>query len=115
MENKELVFIYNADSDLRSQAKDLTLKITKGKTACSLCNATWAIFDKKKYWSEKEKKIQIPYRYLHRDQLDGDIKSYLDQNNKSHLTMGVFYSLNSTLSDHRFGFWTPLSILPVIR
>lgn len=83
MENKELVFIYNADSDWLSQAKDLRDKLTKGKTSCSLCNATWAVFDKKKYWSEKEKKIKIPYRYLHRDQLDGDIKSYLDQNNKS--------------------------------
>lgn len=83
MENKELIFIYNADSDFWSQAKDLTLKITKGKTACSLCNATWAVFDKKKYWFQKEKQIKIPYRYLHRDQLDAGIKSYLDQNNKS--------------------------------
>lgn len=83
MENRELVFIYNANSDFWSQAKDLTSKITKGKTTCSLCNATWALFDKKKYWSQKEKQIKIPYRYLHKDKIDSDIKTYLVQNNKS--------------------------------
>ena len=83
MENKELIFIYNANSDFWSQAKDLTAKITKGKTQCSLCNATWALFDKKKTWSEIEKKIKIPFRYFYQDQLDYDIKTYLDLNNKS--------------------------------
>ena len=81
MENKELIFIYNANSDFWSQAKDLVAKITKGKTPCSLCNATWAVFDKKKTWSEKEKKIKIPYRYFHKDQLEGGIKNYLEQSN----------------------------------
>ena len=81
MENKELIFIYNANSDFWSQAKDLVAKITKGKTQCSLCNATWALFNKKKTWLNKEKQIKIPYQYIHKDQLEGSIKNYLDQSN----------------------------------
>ncbi len=82
METRELVFIYNADSDFIAQAKDLKDKVTKGKTSCSLCNATWAVFDKKKYWSEIEKQIKIPYKYLHRDKLSDQIKNYLNKSNK---------------------------------
>ncbi|MCH7541512.1 hypothetical protein IH981_01910 [Patescibacteria group bacterium] len=83
MGNKQLIFIYNAGSDFFSQAKDLTDKITKGKTQCSLCNATWDVFNKKASWSEKEKRLKIPYKYLHKDELSEDIVDYLRANDKS--------------------------------
>jgi len=75
--NKKLIFIYNAKSDTISGIKDSIQKIKTGKSECSLCTATWSAFNVKPSWSEKEKKIRIPFVYYHRDDMPEEVEDFL--------------------------------------
>lgn len=77
---RKLIFIYNADSGLEASIKGSVQKLKTGKSECSLCTATWGVFNKKASWSEKEKKLKIPYKYYHRDDQSTDIQGFLVQN-----------------------------------
>ena len=81
--NKKLIFIYNAKSDTVSGIKDSIQKIKTGKSECSLCTATWNAFNVKPSWSEKEKKIKIPFVYYHRDDMPEEVEDFLEENNIS--------------------------------
>ena len=81
--NKKLIFIYNAKSDTVSGIKDSIQKIKTGKSECSLCTATWTAFNVKPSWSEKEKKIKIPFVYYHRDDMPEKVENFLKENNIS--------------------------------
>ena len=81
--NKKLIFIYNAKSDTVSGIKDSIQKIKTGKSECSLCTATWTAFNVKPSWSEKEKKIKIPFVYYHRDDMPEKVENFLEENNIS--------------------------------
>lgn len=81
--NKKLIFIYNAKSDTVSGIKDSIQKIKTGKSECSLCTATWTAFNVKPSWSEKEKKIKIPFVYYHRDDMPEEVEDFLEENNIS--------------------------------
>ncbi|MCH8821338.1 hypothetical protein IID23_02320 [Patescibacteria group bacterium] len=81
--NKKLIFIYNAKSDTVSGIKDSIQKIKTGKSECSLCTATWTAFNVKPSWSEKEKRIKIPFVYYHRDDMPEKVENFLEENNIS--------------------------------
>ena len=81
--NKKLIFIYNAKSDTVSGIKDSIQKIKTGKSECSLCTATWTAFNVKPSWSEKEKRIKIPFVYYHRDDIPEKVENFLEENNIS--------------------------------
>ena len=75
--NKQLVFVYNAKSDIASGVKDSIQKIKTGKSECSLCTATWDAFNVKPSWTEKEKKIKIPFVYYHKDDMPEGLVKFL--------------------------------------
>ena len=81
MKDRQLIFIYNANSDAFSVIKDSIDKIKTGKSQCSLCNATWGVFNVKPSWSAKEKQIKIPFVYYHRDDMPNLISKFLKENN----------------------------------
>jgi len=81
--NKKLIFIYNAGSDVASAVSDSIKKVKTGKSECSLCTATWTAFNVKPSWSEKEKKIKIPFVYYHRDDMPEKVENFLGENNIS--------------------------------
>lgn len=78
--NKKLIFIYNAKSDTVSGIKDSIQKIKTGKSECSLCTATWDAFNVKPSWTQKEKRLKIPFIYYHKDDLPNDLENYLEVN-----------------------------------
>lgn len=77
--NKKLIFIYNAKSDTISGIKDSIQKIKTGKSECSLCTATWTAFNVKPSWTEKEKKIKIPFVYYHRDDMPNGVENFVKE------------------------------------
>ena len=78
---KKLIFVYNANSDVMSSVRDSIKKVKTGKSECSLCTATWDAFNVKPSWTEKEKRLKIPFTYYHRDDLPGDLGIHLKINN----------------------------------
>ena len=78
--NKQLIFVYNANSDVKSVLRDGIKKLRTGKSECSLCTATWDAFNVKPSWKVKEKRLKIPFTYYHRDDLPIDLESYLNTN-----------------------------------
>ena len=81
--NKKLIFIYNAGSDVASAVRDSIKKVKTGKSECSLCTATWTAFNVKPSWSEKEKRIKIPFVYYHRDDMPEKVENFLEETNIS--------------------------------
>ena len=75
--DKKLIFIYNAGSDVMSAVRDSIKKVKTGKSECSLCTATWNAFNVKPSWTEKEKRLKIPFNYYHRDDLPEDLERHL--------------------------------------
>jgi hypothetical protein len=74
MENKRLIFVYNADGDVFSTVTDFAHKIISPKTyACSLCSLTYGNFGIKKDWAEYIKTVQPSPEFLHKDEF---IKKY---------------------------------------
>lgn len=66
---KSLIFVYNADSSIFSQITDYAHKIISPKTyACNLCKITYGNLGEKKEWKEFIKSLNIPVRFLHRDE-----------------------------------------------
>lgn len=79
--DKQLIFIYNANSDVASAIRDSIQKVKTGKSECSLCTATWNAFNVKPSWSAKEKKIKIPFIYYHRDDMPEELADFLKKSN----------------------------------
>lgn len=80
MTEKKLIFVYNAKSGIASGVKDSIQKIKTGKSGCSLCTATWSAFNVKPSWTEKEKKIKIPFVYYHKDDMPEGLVNFLKSN-----------------------------------
>jgi hypothetical protein len=83
MKKTQLIFIYNADSGVSAGIKDSIQKIKTGRSECSLCSATWVAFNKKTSWSEKEKRLKVPFVYYHRDDMPEDISNFIQERNIS--------------------------------
>ena len=76
---KQLIFIYNAGSDVASAVRDSVQKVKTGKSQCSLCTATWGAFNVKPSWAEKERTIKIPFTYYHKDDMPKELEDFLKE------------------------------------
>lgn len=66
---KELLFVYNADSGLANGLLDSLHKIVSPDTyQCQLCSITYGLVGMKKTWKTILDSLQIPTRFLHRDE-----------------------------------------------
>ncbi|MFW9874655.1 MAG: hypothetical protein ACFFG0_16230 [Candidatus Thorarchaeota archaeon] len=71
MNDKKLVFVYNADSDVISLFKDFWKKILRsGSYQCRLCGITYGAFSMKKEWKEFIKNLNIDTEFLHKDEFE---------------------------------------------
>lgn len=69
MSNKELIFVYNADSGKWNGYLDMMHKVFSPKTyPCQLCAITYGTFSMKKEWGEFVDQLPLPVRFLHRDE-----------------------------------------------
>jgi hypothetical protein len=91
MNDKKLVFVYNADSDVISLVKDFWKKILRPSSyQCRLCGVTYGAFSMKKDWKKFINNLNIDTEFLHRDEFEKkyDLKdakypsAYLHQDGK---------------------------------
>jgi hypothetical protein len=65
----ELLFVYNADSTVLAQIKDLLIKLfAPNKYACNLCMLTYGVVRMKKTWRVFIEGLPYNVRFLHRDE-----------------------------------------------
>ena len=70
LENSALVFVYNANSGLFNTVADMAHKIFSPQTyQCNLCALTYSTFGMRKSWQEFLASIEIPFEFLHADEL----------------------------------------------
>ncbi|TXT61714.1 MAG: hypothetical protein BAJALOKI1v1_1100002 [Promethearchaeota archaeon] len=66
---KQLIFVYNANSDAWSLFRDFFIKIFRpSKYPCNLCMVTFGPFTMKRTWKEFIEKLSLPTRFLHKDE-----------------------------------------------
>ncbi|MBY8992446.1 MAG: hypothetical protein KGD58_16995 [Candidatus Lokiarchaeota archaeon] len=71
MNEKKLVFVYNADSDVISIVKDFWKKMLRPSSyECNLCATTFSTFGMKKDWKKFINKLDIEAEFLHRDEFE---------------------------------------------
>lgn len=71
MNDKKLVFVYNADSDVMSIVKDFWKKMLRpGSYECRLCGVTYGTFSMKKDWKNFINNLNIETEFLHRDEFE---------------------------------------------
>jgi len=69
MNEKKLIFVYNADSGVMNLVKDFWKKILRPSTyECNLCMQTFGAFSMKKDWKLFINKLNIETEFLHRDE-----------------------------------------------
>ena len=69
MNEKKLVFVYNADSDVISIVKDFWKKLLRPSSyECRLCGVTYGAFSQKKDWKNFINNLKIESEFLHRDE-----------------------------------------------
>lgn len=65
----ELIFVYNAESDLTSLVKDTLHKVLRPSThQCNLAAVTFGPLGMKNSWKELIEKFPIPIKFLYKDQ-----------------------------------------------
>ena len=70
LENSALVFVYNANSGLFNTVADMAHKMFSPKTyQCNLCALTYSTFGMRKSWQEFLATLEIPFEFLHADEL----------------------------------------------
>ena len=71
MNEKKIVFVYNADSGVVSIVKDFWHKILRPSTyQCNLCIQTFSAFGMKKDWKKFINKLDIETEFLHKDEFE---------------------------------------------
>lgn len=69
MIERELIFVYNANSGLLNGVMDVFHKVFSPKTyACHLCKVTYGIVAVDSDWKQFIEKSRIPFRFLHKDE-----------------------------------------------
>lgn len=69
MENKKVLFVYNADSSLEHKVFDFLHKAVSPNTyQCSLCSITYGTFTIKKDWKEFISSLSVPVEFLYRNE-----------------------------------------------
>ncbi|MFW9828898.1 MAG: hypothetical protein ACFFEY_15015 [Candidatus Thorarchaeota archaeon] len=75
MNEKKLVFVYNADSGVINIVKDFWKKIVKPSSyECNLCMQTFGMFSMKKDWKSFIANLDIDTEFLHRDEFEKKYK-----------------------------------------
>ena len=70
LENSALVFVYNANSGLFNTLADMAHKMFSPQTyQCNLCALTYSTFGIRKSWQEFLATLEIPFEFLHADEL----------------------------------------------
>ena len=71
MNEKKLVFVYNADSDVISIVKDFWKKMLRPSSyECNLCAQTFSLFGMKKDWKKFINNLDIEAEFLHKDEFE---------------------------------------------
>lgn len=66
---KQLIFVYNADSGVLSQIKDILVKVFSPKRyACNLCMVTYGLVRMKRAWKVFLEAVPRNIRFLHRNE-----------------------------------------------
>lgn len=79
-EEKELIFVYNARSDLFSKASDFAHKIiSPGTYSCSLCSLTHGHFGVHRAWTDFIQRLPYQVKFLYKDQVKAYSKVELPQ------------------------------------
>lgn len=69
MDDKKLIFVYNADSGFFNTAADIAHKITSPETyQCQLCALTHGYFKIKSQWDDYLKQNDVNFVFYHRDE-----------------------------------------------
>jgi len=70
LENSAIVFVYNANSGLFNTIADMAHKVFSPQTyQCNLCALTNSMFGMRKTWQEFLATLEIPFEFLHADEL----------------------------------------------
>jgi len=71
MNDKKLVFVYNADSGVVNIVKDFWHKLLRPSTyQCNLCAQTFSTFGMKKDWKKFINNLDIEAEFLHKDEFE---------------------------------------------
>ena len=74
---RELILVYNADSDVFSLIKDAFHKTISPSTyQCNLCSLTFGMIGMRNEWKSFVDKLNIPYTFLHRDEFLDRLKTH---------------------------------------
>jgi hypothetical protein len=74
----ELIGIYHADGGLVGEAVYVIGHLL-GRTHCALCDITHSPFRRKPAWDAMVSRLDVPFRLLHRNEVDSDIQQLLHQ------------------------------------
>ncbi|MHA1913109.1 MAG: hypothetical protein ACW986_11265 [Promethearchaeota archaeon] len=75
MNDKKLVFVYNADGGVVNIVKDFWHKLLRPSTyECNLCAQTFSTFGMKKDWKKFINKLDIDSEFLHKDEFEEKYK-----------------------------------------
>lgn len=68
--NRQLIFVYNADSGLFNTVTDIAHKVFSPQTYnCQLCALTHSWFSMRQPWSDFLNSLNVDMDFLHRDEL----------------------------------------------
>lgn len=71
MNEKKIIFVYNADSGVINLVKDFWKKILRPSSyECNLCRQTYGFFNVKKDWKLFIDNLDIDTEFLHRDEFE---------------------------------------------
>ncbi len=72
---EQVIFVYNANSDLFSTVTDFAHKILSPSTyQCQLCALTYGNFSKKQEWKYFVESLSIQTVFLHKDEFENQYK-----------------------------------------
>jgi len=74
----ELIGIYHADGGLVGEATYVIGHLL-GRTHCALCDITHSPFRRKPAWDAMVSRLDVPFRLLHRNEVDSDTHKLLQQ------------------------------------
>ncbi len=86
--NRQLVFVYNADSGLFNTVTDIAHKIFSPSTySCQLCALTHSYFSVRDNWTSFIRELNADCEFMHRDE-------FVNKYGQSDVRLPVIYSLN---------------------
>ncbi len=76
---RQLIFVYNANSDLFSTVTDFAHKILSPSTySCQLCALTYGNFSVRQDWKSFVEALPIEAQFLHKDEFEKTYKQQAD-------------------------------------